>query len=270
MKNTMVIPYDRWYPAIGIRRSRRLFDARPVAPALLSSLQIVCKDFSPFCGVRSVLIPRPVNEVFKGIIGHYGKIRGAPAFIAFIGNIKETHVDTKVGYMGEGIILEATSLNLDTCWVGASFRQEVVASYIPVGENEKVFAVTPIGYAGEKTSLEEKVLTGFGRTRKRKSLRELCAGLEESKWPFWIKCALEAARLAPSAVNRQPWRFHVGEDSITITVDNLNDTYHIPKRLDCGIALLHIEGAARYHGVKGHCEFLPPPDVARFSIREDS
>ncbi|WP_269085170.1 hypothetical protein [Neomoorella mulderi] len=28
-------------------------------------------------------------------------------------------------------------------------------------------------------------------------------------------------------------------------------TYNLPKRLDCGIAMLHIEVAALYHGVRG-------------------
>jgi nitroreductase len=113
--------------------------------------------------------------------------------------------------MGQGIILEATALNLSTCWVGVSFKLEVVTSFIIIKEDERVFAVTPIGYVMEKWSLEEKVMTGFGLTHKRKSLAELVNGMEELKWPVWVKTALEAARLAPSAVNRQPWRFHVEE-----------------------------------------------------------
>jgi len=262
----MVIPYSLWYPAIAKRRSRRLFDANPISLKLFVKVQAVCNDFKPFQGIRSVPVIYPVDEVFKGIVSHYGKIKGAPAFVVFIGDTKESYIETKVGYMGEGIILEATSLHLDTCWVGASFRPEVIVSRIFIGEDEKVFAVTPIGHAAEKTSLEEKVLTGFGCTHKRKTLSELCDGLEESKWPPWIKAALEAARLAPSAVNRQPWRFRVEADNILISVDDLNDTYNIPKRLDCGIAMLHIEVAARYQGVTGHWEFLPPPEVARFSI----
>jgi hypothetical protein len=169
-----------------------------------------------------------------------------------------------VGYVGQGIILEATALNLSTCWVGVSFRPEVAASFIIIKENEKVLAVTPIGYVMEKWSMEEKIMTGFGLTHKRKSLAELVTGMEELKWPVWLKTALEAARLAPSAVNRQPWRFYVEPNTITISVDNLNDTFNISKRLDCGIAMLHIELASFYCGVQGKWELLEPPQVARF------
>ncbi|NWF76375.1 MAG: nitroreductase family protein [Nitrospirae bacterium] len=260
----MDIPYSRWYDAIAVRRSRRLFDSKPIPPDLLLRINAICEEFRPFEGVRAVLINQSADKVFKGAIGHYGKIKGATAIVAFIGDRSDYHMPEKVGYTGEGIILEATSLRIGTCWVGGFFRPEVAASLAEIKDNEKVFAVTPVGFAAEKVSLEEKIMTGFGMTHQRKPLSELVKGLEESKWPFWMKKALESAKIAPSAVNRQPWRFFVDSNSITISVDNMKDTYNIPKRLDCGIAMLHIEVASFQCGVKGEWEFLQPPQVARF------
>lgn len=213
-----------------------------------------------------MLISQSAEKVFKGVIGHFGKIKNAPAFIAFIGSMDNPHIHEQVGYVGEGIILEATTLNLATCWVGGFFRPEQAASFAGISENERVLAVTPIGHATEDWSLEERIMTGFGRTHKRKPLTEMVTGLEEIKWPMWMKEALEAARLAPSAVNRQPWRFHLEPDSITISVDNLNDTFNISKRLDCGIAMLHIEIASLNCGRKGKWEFIEAPKVARYLI----
>jgi nitroreductase len=260
------IPFSRWYAVIPRRRSRRLFVPKPVDAGLLARLNTVCEEFRPFTEARAVLVNHSPDMVFKGAIANYGKIKGAPAFAAFIGNTDDPHIHEKVGYVGQGIILEATALNLSTCWVGVSFRPEVAASFITIKENEKVLAVTPIGYVMEKWSLEEKIMTGFGLTHKRRSLAELVTGMDELKWPVWLKTALEAARLAPSAVNRQPWRFHVEHNSITISVDNLNDTFNISKRLDCGIAMLHIELASLYCGVQGKWELLEPPQVARFKV----
>lgn len=262
----MEIPYSRWYSVIAKRRSRRLFDSKPIPPDLLARLNAVRIEFKPFTGVRAVIITQSVDNVFKGALAHFGKIKGAPAFIAFIGDMEDPNIQEKVGYFGEGIVLEATALNLSTCWVGGFFRPEVAASLSFVKENEKVLAVTPVGYAAEKMSLEEKIMTGFGRTHKRKPLNELVTGIQEIKWPLWIKKALEAARLAPSAVNRQPWRFFVESHSITISVDDLKDTFNISKRLDCGIAMLHIEIAAFYCDIRGKWEFLEPPEVARFKV----
>jgi nitroreductase len=262
----MEIPFSMWYAAIVRRRSQRLFDPKPVDPYLLARLSAVCEEFRPFTEVRAVLVIASSDKVFKGAIGHYGKIKGAPAFIAFVGNMEDPNIQEKVGYLGEGIILEATSLNLATCWVGGFFRPEVAASLAIINKNEKVFAVTPVGYVKEEWSLEEKIMTGFGWTHKRKPLTELVMGIEELKWPVEVKTSLEAARLAPSAVNRQPWRFKVETHSITISVDDLKDTFNISKRLDCGIAMLHFEVASLYCGVQGKWEFLEPPEVARFKV----
>lgn len=265
----MVIPFLRWYNAIFIRRSRRQFDQRPLESNLLVTLNEVCKEFRPFPQASAVLVTQSVDDVFKGVIGHHGKIKGAPALIAFIGNMDKLNIHEQIGYFGEGIILEATALNLGTCWVGGFFRPEVAASLTNINKSERVFAVTPVGYASGDWSLEEKIMAGFGRKHQRKPLTELVTGLEEEKWPVWMRQALEAARLAPSAVNRQPWRFHIEQHSITISVDNLKDTFNISKRLDCGIAMLHIEVALLNFGMKGKWEFLKASKVARCHIEKN-
>ena len=77
---------------------------------------------------------------------------------------------------------------------------------------------------------------------------------------------MEAARLAPSAVNRQPWRFYMEPNGITVSVDSSLVEWGISKRLDCGIAMLHIEVAALDCGVKGKWELLGAPQVARFTV----
>ena len=264
--SSMELPFSRWYEVIWIRRSRRQYDSNPLDPDALERLHTVCKAFRPFTEVRAVLVNHSADEVFKGIVFHYGKIKGAPAFITFIGNMEDPNVHEKLGYMGEGIVLEATALNLGTCWVGVSFKPELASHLARIKKNEKVLALTPIGYTKERWSLEEKIMTGFGRTHKRKSIEKLLTGRKETPWPLWVKTALEAARLAPSAVNRQPWRFSIEQDSIIILVDNLNDTLNISKRLDCGIAMLHIEVASLHCGVQGVWEFLDSPQVARFNI----
>ena len=262
----MEIPFKRWYAAVGSRRSRRQYDpSKPVPDHLLAELRSVCAEFKPFTQARAVLVTERCDEVFTGVIGAYGKIKCARAFIAFIGDMTDAHVQEKVGYTGEGIVLEATALGLATCWVGGFFKPGVVASLIEMEENEKVLGITPVGYAVKRETVEERLMTGFGRTHQRKPLSSLVTGLEESRWPGWIRKALEAARLAPSAINRQPWSFHVEPDSITVSVRTKGPEFTVSKRLDCGIAILHIEVAAMNSGVSGIWEFLDSPLVARLS-----
>ncbi len=262
----MDIPFSRWYPAIEKRRSRRHFDAsRPIESDKLSALDTVCKQFMPFPNARSCLVTESVKDVFKGIIGSYGKIKGAPAFIAFIGDMDSASVQEEVGYTGEGIILEATALGLNTCWVAGFFKPESVSSLVEIKSNERVLAVTPVGYARRFESLEEKLMTGFGRTHRRVPISRLFSSLTQDSLPGWIRASIQAARLAPSAVNRQPWGFHMEDKSITVYVRIGGPEFSVSKRLDCGIAMLHIEVAAMICGVRGDWQFLKAPQVARFS-----
>ena len=45
------------------------------------------------------------------------------------------------------------------------------------------------------------------------------------------------------------------------------DGGRFPKSLDCGIAMLHLELAARAAGKSGAWTWLRPPGVARFEIK---
>ena len=264
----MDIPFSRWHLAIEKRRSRRHFDPNlPIAPETQAALDKVCNQFAPFPHARSRLVTESANSVFKGVIGSYGKIKDAPAFIAFIGNMDDPFVQEEVGYTGEGIILEATALGLNTCWVAGFFRPEVVASLIEVSNKERILAVTPVGYAQKFESWEEKLMTSFGRSHSRLALSKLVRGLPTEKWPDWVNVSLKAARLAPSAANRQPWGFDVEDDGITVFVRTRGPGFNVSKRLDCVIAMLHLEVAAVDCGCKGEWEFLPSPHVAKFKIR---
>ena len=256
----MKIPVETWYDAIVIRRSRRKYNKDAIPQNKLSHLASVCESFRPFPEARAVLVNEPGDEVYRGFVGSYGKIENAPAYIAFIGDMGFPRVQEAVGYTGEGIILEATALDLGTCWVGGFFYPKEVERQIPISKNEKILAVTPVGIPYDSFSFKEKLMTGFGYMHRRKRLNELVTGTPKRDW---IKMALEAARLAPSAVNRQPWRFILGDNTIAVSLDKDRNTDKVSRRLDCGIAMLHLELGARYAGVTGKWTY-PPDSVACF------
>ena len=262
MGDNMDLDISRWYPAIYERRSRRSYWPKPIDAKLLSKMRAFCEEFKPFSDTRAALVRQPVDAAFRGIIGP----KGAPAFIAFVGSNNDYHVQEKIGYMGEAVVLEATSLELSTCWVGGFLRKGMIERLVDADSNEEIFGLTPIGYAKERVSFKESIMTGFGWSHRRKPLSKLVAGLPEKNWPDWTRGVLEAARLAPSAMNRQPWKFHIGMDSITILTNETGHDFNLPKRLDCGIAMLHLEVAALNQGMHGTWELLETPQVARFSF----
>ncbi|MDD5397851.1 MAG: nitroreductase family protein [Dehalococcoidia bacterium] len=259
-------PY--WYPAINVRRSRRQYQKdRPIAAEARQRLHEVCSGFRPFNGVRVEFIDEPPDDIFANALGFYGNIKNAPAFLAFIGDTSNPNMQEKMGYTGEAAILGATSLDLGTCWVALTYNTRAVKSIIKLEKTEKLICVSPVGHTTEKWSFEEKVLTGFGSNHQRKPLTAMVSGLPQSSWPAWARSAVEAARLAPSAMNRQPWGFLVEEHSITVYVKDRGPEFNVARRLDCGIAMLHIELGALNRGATGNWDFLTHPQVARFSVK---
>ena len=94
------------------------------------------------------------------------------------------------------------------------------------------------------------MLRASARAHRRRELSEIAPGIDGS-WPEWARAAAEAVRLAPSAVNRQPWRLTLVNERLVISRDNGQETPKVTKSLDCGIAMLHAELGARSQGVHG-------------------
>ena len=256
------LPVATWYDALFLRRSQRKYSGEIPDEKITSRIERVCADFRPFTGTRAVLVREPANDVFKGAIGSYFfKVTDAPYYIAFMADMKVPNAQSITGYLGEGIILEATSLGLNTCWVGGFFRRDSVMKQVTLQRNERVLAITPVGYSSKRSDRVGAVPINY----RRKDLSKLVIGgsLDKGKW---IKSALDAARIAPSATNRQPWRFQISDDSITVSSDRSREGFGVSRRLDCGIAMLHLELGARSTGVQGSWEFLGFPNVAKYNI----
>jgi hypothetical protein len=261
----MDLPVESWYKAIFIRKSRRSFIDQPLDPAVVEGLSRRFAAFRPFPGARVAIVPRPPEAVLRGLVGNYGRITGAPAYAAFIGEISAPDIHAAVGYVGEALILEATALGLATCWVSGFFRPDAVRAHLDVAATERVFAVTPVGRAVDELTGRDRIYRALARSDSRKPLSELVG---ESATPLepWQQKAFEAARLAPSAGNRQPWRFSAGPGFVEVGAAGGRDNDRFSKRLDCGIAMLHLELAARTEGRAGVWTPLEYPRVARYEI----
>jgi hypothetical protein len=260
-------PLSSWHKAIFIRDSRRSFHPRAIEKDKLDRIERLCLDFRPFASSRAELVRRSPETVFRGIIGSYGRITGAELYLAFIGDVEKPAVEEGVGYTGEGIILEAALLGLGTCWVSGFFRPEAVKGHIALGPNERIFAVSPLGYAERERTVKDRIYSVLAGSKKRKAVSEIVSGCAPLPWQ---SAAVEAARLAPSATNRQPWRFILAPGAITVGMDAPRGGGRYPKRLDCGIAMLHLEVGALAAGTGGKWTILPSPDVARFEADDDS
>jgi hypothetical protein len=253
-----------WLAAVARRRSRRSFDGVPANTSELLAIESLCKRFRPYADARVELVTDPAVDLFKGIIGGYGKVTDAPHVLLFIADTRSPFANQHLGYTGEAIVLDATSRSLDTCWIGGFFDPKKAASLVELTAGERVLAASPLGTAVASATATERTMTGMAGSHARKPVEVIAPGGTDG-WPSWAIGALETARQAPSAVNRQPWRFRWDGDGMVVSVSSRLEAPKVTKRLDCGIAMLHVEIAALSYGVRGSWEDLSESlDVARF------
>lgn len=161
----------------------------------------------------------PAGAVFGGLASKLTGWKNVPAYIAMVGRRRDD-LDLTCGYAGEQLVLTAQKLGLNTCWAGIFKRRQVKAE---IGEGEKLVLVIAVGYG-----------TDGGRARASKSVDEVA---DVGDMPDWFRAGVEAALLAPTAVNQQKFRFTLedGEPKLSVSA---NGPF---VRLDLGIVKYHFE-----------------------------
>ncbi|MGM0603397.1 MAG: nitroreductase family protein [Bacillota bacterium] len=249
----MQIPVKRWYEAARKRYSRKKYQKKEISKFTLKSFENFLVELNQtYSEVRIELFKEDISNLLPALEGKYGRITGAPYFMAVFVEKGGKNSWEKAGYLGEAAVLEATDLGLATCWTAGRYREEKSRVNLKMKPNEKLAAVSPLGFSSESYLFNQNFISKLFPRHDRKSLDELCEGGFDSDWPGWIKNALKTARIAPSRLNRQPWRFKVEPDQIIVKCKGTPTPY---RKLECGIALLHLEIGAKDGGVSGSVEF---------------
>ena len=154
----------------------------------------------------------------------------APYYLAIYSDKKENY-GINVGFIFEQVSLFMQSLDIGSCWVGMGSPKEEKAGFV-------------ILIAFGKSDNFTRDISQF----KRKNLSEIADVADER---------LEPARLAPSAINMQPWYFKQSNDGF----DVFKIKHNFVKRkivarwndIDVGIALAHL--------------YVSNPDSFKFEIK---
>lgn len=218
--------------AMNIRHSVRSYTDKKIDEDTKSELQKVIDE----CNVEGnmhIQLCTDEPKAFGGFMASYGKFKNVKNYIAIIGK-KGKDLEEKCGYYGEKVLLKAVQLGLNTCWVALTYSKSKTLCHIDKGE--KLCCVIAIGY-GETS----------GVSRKTKSIEELCS--VNGEMPQWFKSGMEAAQLAPTAMNQQ--KFLITLNGNLVGAKALSGFY---TKLDLGIVKYHFEIAAGSSGWKWDIE----------------
>ena len=248
------------------RHSVREYDGKPLAQAEFDALGAVVEECARESGLDIQLVgDNP--EVFN-VIARFGLIRGCRTHVAFVvddvkaggatgaansaaancveadasvdgaagagcaklGGTTKASVDEVIGYWGQKIVLAAQDMGLNTCWCALCSRKKSRAVVAP---GKKVRLVIAAGHG--KTQ---------GFPRKTKSIGAL-SSVECAKAPAWFAAAMEAAQLAPTAMNNQNFKITLLSDGKTVRIEAPQSGLNV---IDEGIVRRNFEIAANEAG----------------------
>ncbi len=158
-------------------------------------------------------------QCFDSMMAHYGKFTGVKNYIALVGK-KSPNLDETLGYHGEKIVLKMQELGLNSCWVAMTHGK----SKATICKGEKQICLIAFGYG--KTQ---------GVPHKSKPLQAVCK--DPANLPEWFQNGMEAALLAPTAMNQQKFFFELSSDSSIHAVCGKG----FYTKLDLGIVKYHFE-----------------------------
>ena len=233
------------------RRSVRTFDGMPLRPEdARQILGFAAAAGNPF-GLPVDWVP--LDAKTTGLSSPV--IVGADTFLA--GKLRQTpFAEAAFGYSMERVVLFAAARGIGTTWIAGTMDRGAFEAAAGLRDGEFMPCITPLGYPAKKMSLRESVMRRGVKADSRlpfsavffeesfdRPLTEEAAGR--------LRDALEAVRLAPSAVNRQPWRVVVCGDKVHFyeKKNKAQSGGWDVQLVDLGIALCHFALTAQEGGL---------------------
>lgn len=206
--------------AIQSRHSVRQYLDKPLPPEIQAELEQEIDLCNEESGLHIQLVTQE-PKAFQSFLAKYGKFTGVSNYICMIGP-KSRELDLLCGWYGERLVLKAQCLGLNTCWVGLTFSK--VDGVYTVAPGEKLVLVIALGYGARQ-----------GVPHRSKSPEAVMDAVEPV--PSWFMNGVQAALLAPTAMNQQKFRFILEPDN-SVTAKAGGGPY---TKVDLGIAKYHFQ-----------------------------
>lgn len=212
--------------AIQARHSVRRYRPVPVSEEIVTELMQAVRQANAE-GHLHIQLVTGEPKAFSGPMA-YGKFSGVSTYLVMAGR-KAEDFDLRVGYYGEKLVLLAQQLGLNSCWAGVSYRR--IAGTYTLEKNEKIACYIALGY-GESQGIQHKS----------RSITEL-SNVSDST-PGWFREGVEAAMLAPTAINQQKFFIeYIGSTDAGLPLVSIRKGTSLVgyTQMDMGIARLHFE-----------------------------
>lgn len=176
--------------AIRARHSVRKYTGQPVETEKAAALRAEMNRLNAASGLNIQLVLDEPRAFASGL-WKYGQFAGVKNYFVMAGP-KGKEAEERIGYCGEQLVLLAQTLGLNTCWVGLTYKK--VPGTFSLREGDIVHCVIALGYGAN---------AGVQHPLKPMERFYECDGTP----PQWFLSGIEAALLAPTAINQQKFKF---------------------------------------------------------------
>ena len=176
--------------AIRQRHSVRRYTDQSIELEKVAVLREAIDKFNEESGLNIQLVLEE-PKAFAGKLVTYGKFSGVKNYLVMAAP-KGKEWEEIVGYYGEKLVLLAQTMGLNTCWVGLTYKK--ISGAFQLREEDIVHCEISLGYGADQ-----------GIQHPLKPMEKFYEA--DGEVPDWFKSGLEAALLAPTAVNQQKFKF---------------------------------------------------------------
>ena len=211
--------------AIKARHSVRKYTPTPIEAQKAAVLRAEIEKANAESGLNIQLVLDEPKSFSTGM-WKYGQFSGVNNYLVMAGP-KGSDAEQKIGYYGERLVLLAQTIGLNSCWVGLTYKK--IPGTYTLRSGDTVHCVIALGYG-----------TTPGIQHPLKPASQFFEA--QDPVPEWFSRGLEAALLAPTAVNQQKFRFilHPGDKVQAQTLFSMAGYTNV----DLGIVKYHFEVAA--------------------------
>ena len=244
------------------RKSIREFRKRDLEPEVIREIEdrfLKLHRLLPYIDVELQVRTGDTGKRLEGVAGYRGNSFMAPAYLIILSDVDDNYIEN-AGYIAEDLCLELTDMGISHCWLTAD-NSDAVKRAALVDSPKEAVVVIACGYGKkEKTRRRLDILNPSNVLfRKREGHVAPKIAQEEmvymDKWGVpvdWdnksmdplLDKAFYAAALAPSFLNRQPYRYILKDRLIILCVKREEMTSDADTLLDLGATMMNFNAVA--------------------------
>ncbi len=239
------------------RKSIREFKNKELTKGQMDEIQsyfLTVPKLTPDTEVELRICTGDARIRLEGIAGYQGKAFGAPAYLILLSEMTDHYLEN-AGYIGESLLLKLTDMELDSCWL--TLDNSDAAKYaLQITSDKEIVTIIACGYGKRERTLQRldiKTPANVTFSKREGHVAPKIAQHEMVYFHEWkrevdwsrnnidpnLDIAFYAASLAPSMLNRQPYRYVICPDRVLLFLKKEELISEKDTLLDAGITMLH-------------------------------